>query len=143
MVEYIVNLISLMRYEVFQHVPDDYKISEFLKFIRIPQTNMLIFKVIEMIIQQNSFCNFKRILRHLKRNGSLTRLPQDKDYEMIMNIYFAEQDPELSKNILKSLLEFSFTETNSYTVWRHVINLLYSATCKQDKIAALFLLCTN
>jgi hypothetical protein len=143
MFDYIANLISLMRFEVFQHVPDVEKVPQFLKMMRIPHTDALPFKVIEMHIQQNSFCNFKRFLKQLKRFRSLHRLSQDKDYEMIMNIYYAEQDPELSKNILKSLLEFSFTEPNSYTVWGHVTNLLYSATCRQDKIAALFLLCTN
>jgi hypothetical protein len=140
----LTNLISSIRFEVFPHVPESDKIPIIMKMIRIPHSYTLFFNAIEIAVMRNEFAAIEKYLfSHMSRQKIFMKQDHRKDHEIMMQIYFDEPDPTLSRSLLRAMLDFEFHDTSSFDLWRSVTNLLFSATCRQDKTAALFLLSTN
>ncbi len=140
---HLARMISDIRFQCFPHVPDEEKAALFSKLICVPINNEPVVKTVANAIQANSWVQLKRFLRALKKHKMLRRQDHRKDFETITGLYFGEQDEKFATELLSSLLAFVIESDDDATLWNSVMNLLFSATCHQDKVAALFLLATK
>ncbi len=130
----IANSLVAARFDFFQHVPDSEKISLFRLLIRCPMESTPFCQILDSLIQTNHACKVKAFLGDVKRQKLLHRLPSDADE--ILEIFCFEADRKLSHEILTHLLNYRIDER----LRRMAKNLLFSASCYQDKLAALCLL---
>jgi len=105
--------------------------------------NEPVLNTIANMMQINSWVQIKRFLRALKKFKMLKKQDYRKDFETIAGLYFSEYDEKFATELLSSLLAFVIESDDDATLWNSVLNLLFSATCHQDKVAALFLLATK
>ena len=136
-------MIGDIRFQCFPHVPDDDKAAVFHKLICIPMNNEPVLNTIAHMMQINSWVQLKRFLRAIKKFKMLKKQDYRKDFETIAGLYFGEHDEKFATELLSSLLAFVIESDDDATLWNSVLNLLFSATCHQDKVAALFLLATK
>lgn len=134
---------SDIRFQCFPYVPEEVKADMFLKLLRVPIHNPPVAQTIAAAIQNNQWAQLKRFMRALKKHKMLRALDHRKDYEMIKGLYFSEDDEKFATDLLIALHSFTIESADDQILWNSVTNLLFSATCRQDKVAALFLLATK
>ena len=138
----IARIVGDIRFQHFPHVQTDEKMDMFSKLIRIPLGPAVV-ETINGAIQSNQWIQLKRFIRALKKHKMLKPLDHRKDYEMIKGLYFAEQEERFANHLLSALHGFVIESESDQILWNTVMNLLFSASCHQDKVAALFLLATK
>lgn len=139
----IARMMEDIRFHYFPQVPDDEKAKLFLKLLSIPIQNQSVMPVVASMIQTNQWVQLNRFMRALKKHRMLKSPDHRKDYEMIRGLYFGEQNEKFATQLLTALHGFMIETADDQTLWNSVMNLLFSATCHQDKVAALFLLATK
>ncbi len=131
--EQIVSFIHHIRFDAFPHVPIVEKAPLFRYLLRFPIHHGPILEVSKQLLQTNQYQRFVSLVREAKRNKVLHVWNPKKDMDLLLSIYFAEPDPNLSKQILLTLLNVTIVDQQ----YQMGLNLLFSATCSQDKQAAI------
>ncbi len=135
-------MVNDLRFQCFPYVSEDEKSELFFKLLRVP-LNPAVLQTIGGAVQSNQWMQLKRFIRALKKHKMLRPLDHRKDYETIKGLYFSENDETFANQLLRSLHGFTIESAEDKVLWDSAINLLFSATCHQDKVAALFLLATK
>ncbi len=135
--EQLVSFIHHIRFDAFPYVPDLEKAPLFRYLLRFPIHHVPIFEVTKQLLQTNQYQRFVSLVKQAKRNNALHAWNFKKDMDLVLSIYFAELDHELSKTVLVSLLNFQIVDNTSLQHYRIGLNLLFSSTCAQDKLAAI------
>jgi hypothetical protein len=135
--EQLVSFIHHVRFDVFPHVPEKDKFPLFRFLLRFPIDQPQFVEVIKQLFQSNQFQRFVDFFKQLKRHKGLRVWNPRKDMDLLLTIYFSEEDPEMSRTILITLLNFSITDDITYQQYKMGLNLLFSATCKQDTQMAI------
>ncbi len=130
----LAKYLTSARFEVFYHVPDSEKYGFFRKFIHAPFHDPSFCEVLNGIFQTNQYQLLKKLIKDMYKQERITSFP-NKDIDQILYLFWEEPDPELAKLILIRLLASRFPELE-----RIVLNLLFSASCPQDKQVALCIL---
>ncbi len=130
----IANCLVAVRFDFFQHIPDTEKKNLLSLLMRCPMESTPFCQILDTLIQANHFCKVKHFLGDVKRQKLLHRL--DPDADEILEIFWMEKDQKMSHDILMHLLNPRIDAR----LRRMAMNLLFSASCFQDKLAALCLL---
>ena len=138
----IARMVNDLRFQCFPYVSEDEKSELFFKLLRVP-LNPAVLQTIGGAVQSNQWMQLKRFMRALKKHKMFRPLDHLKDNETIKGLYFSENDETFANELLRSLHGFTIESAEDKVLWDSVINLLFSATCHQDKVAALFLLATK
>lgn len=130
----IANSLIAVRYDFFQHVPDSEKLSLFRLLMRCPMECTQFCQVLDSLLQTNQIQKVRAFLGDVKRQKLMHRPHADADE--ILEIFWMEGDRRMGHDILTHLLNRQIDER----LRRMAKNLLFSASCFQDKLAALCLL---
>jgi hypothetical protein len=121
------------RFEVFFHVPDSEKYRFFRKFIHAPFHDPSFCEVLNEIFQTNQYQLLKKLIKDMYKQERITHFP-NKDIDFILYLFWEESDPKLAKKI------FLLLKPCPYKLEQIVQNLIFSASCPQDKHTALCIL---
>jgi hypothetical protein len=135
--EQLVSFIHHIRFDVFPHVPEIEKVPLFRSLLRYPVNHPQMFQISQQLLQSNQFHKFISFIKQIKRNKALQPWNPKKDMDLLLSVYFAELDPGLSKSLLLALLNFQITDELRLHQYHIGLNLLFSASCVQDKQAAI------
>jgi hypothetical protein len=138
----VARMINDLRFQCFPYVSDEEKSKIFFNLLCTPLNSATI-QSIGVAIQSNHWFKLVELMKVLKKHKKIQTLDHRKDYEMIKGLYFGEENEAFANQLLTSLHEFTIETDTDKVLWNAVMNLLYSATCHQDKVAALFLLATK
>ncbi len=119
------------RFNIFYHVPDTDKKVFFRKFIHAPFHDSSFCDVIDGIFQTNQYQLLKKLIKDMYKQGRVVIFPY-KDIDIVLQLFWEEPDPDLAGRILMQLLK-----PNEPELEKIVLNLLFSASCSQDKQVAL------
>ncbi len=136
----IQKIITLFRFELFQHIPEDEKLPYIKQLIQFPFDNHRVCEITEKVFVTNQLWQIRKLIHDTKKAKLLLQRHRYKDYDFILQLYMAEKSPDLSGKLLYTLLNFSIINEDCKKKWDMTMNLLFSASCEQDKIAALYFL---
>lgn len=127
------------RFEVFFHIPDENKRVFFRTFVRAPFHDPHFCQILNQIFAVNQYQLLKQLLQQMRQQKRLVSFGS-KDVEQILELFWDEPDPELASRILLRLFSWNTNTAEGEYLFRMSTNLLFSASCRQDKEAALCIL---
>jgi hypothetical protein len=139
-VSIIAKYLTSARFEIFYHVPDSEKWEFFRHFLHAPFYDPSFCQIVDQIYATNQYELLKKLVRQMKQQDRATSFGE-KDVDLILTLFWEETDPGLAFTILATLLAWNSEDSSdSKKLFELATNLLFSATCRQDKEAALCIL---
>lgn len=135
----IAKYLTSARFEVFYHVPDSEKWQFFHHLLQAPFNDSSFCKVVNQIYETNQFELLKKIVKQMRQQKRIT-LFGEKDIGLILHLFWDEKDPNIAHSILTHFLQWNCSTDEGKQMFKIASNLILSASCSQDKQAALCIL---
>jgi hypothetical protein len=132
------DAIHYIRFEGFLHVPEDEKQRLCRSLLDVNFCDPRIPPILLQIFQSHQQIALQRFLSHLRHTKQSQRRFPGKDLELLLELYWDEGDPEISKRLLKALVEITH-RPDTHTIWRIAVNMLLNRT-NENRDAAILLL---
>jgi hypothetical protein len=137
-----VEAITTMRFDVFPHVPDTFKMQMSQTFLRLNYLNPEVQHLLNIAFKLNRATLIQQGFQ--RRRGHFRSICHTMDYEAILAIYWKEPERDLATRLLTALLRFArhieealFVTTEFNRPWAIAVNLLHTARSAEDKEAVL------
>lgn len=133
-----IQLCHSVRFDLYHHIPPSEKRIVLRHILQLPLYYRDLQDLFGETLKLNQFTELVKVLRavRVKKSGFPRKVFPNKDLDEIIDLYMEEPDPELASILLDTLYNFIINESNQY-VWNFGLNLLHSATSKEDKQAAI------
>ncbi len=138
-VQLIAKYLTSARFEVFYHVPDSEKWQFFRHLLQAPFYDPSFCEIINQIYATNQYELLKKIVKQMRQQNRIVSFGE-MDIDLILHLFWEEKDPQLAYSILTHFLQWNYSNEANKQIVQIASNLIFSASCSQDKLAALCIL---